>query len=676
MLGLIEKAAEAGIILYVEDEQLKYRQLGSEFPDDIKQHIRKEKEHIIAYLTNKNRDDSPSERLNILRQLENKVKEHPSKAALLCEGDSLTYQAFFTQVETLAKYIVNNAQDKPVALLLGRGMNTMIAIYAALRANVAYVPIEVANPQERISYYLDDSSTCLLVTEERYVDCSDSFDGKVALIEQALVSSKELPVQLPLIDSIESDSPAYIIYTSGSTGSPKGVVCSHDNLSHFGEVMKQQFTDLALDNDGKWLWNASYAFDASLKGVVALAQGMILVVPTELDVKDPKAIIKLIREHDIQVINTLPTVMEYILPHLESTKTYINLIVSGENVSNRLWAKLYEYSVPHNRKVINAYGPTETSVNASYELQKSNERVSIGRAAIGIQLYVLNDNRQEVPDGEEGELYISGSGVALSYLNRQEATESNFVTLPESQTRAFKTGDVVKKAEDGKLQYLGRIDNQVKYRGYRIELDEIRVKLNEFDGISDTAVVTTTSFAGPRIEAYFVVEKAELSIADIQAYLDLSLPEYMHPTKLEFVDEIPLTSGGKVDKSRLIVSKPFSESQDGPQKTDVASRISAIWSQVLEVQEIEPEDDFFRLGGHSLLAMQLLQSIDDEFGVAMEVGELFSLLTLQSQIDWLTENLSDLEIDTELYSAANNAIENAIEPDGKGNSNERVELEL
>ena len=674
MLGLIEKAAEAGIILYVEGGQLRYRQLGDEFPDSIKQQIKEEKENIIAYLTQKSAGETQQGSRNILMQLEDRVRETPDKTALIFENDSLTYREFSAQVDKLAKYIAHNAQGKPVALLLNRGMNTMVAIYASLRANIAYIPIDPANPQERINYYLQDSKSRVLIAEQQYAQDCGHFEGKVAVINEILAAPEGAQASLPEIAGIENNSPAYIIYTSGSTGEPKGVVCSHDNLMHFSKVMQQQFAELGLDSDGKWLWNASYAFDASIKAVVALAQGKTIVVPNELDVKDPKAIIKLIQGQNIPVVNTLPTMMEYLLPHLESGNIHVHIIVSGEDVDKRLWARLYEYSVSCGRKVINAYGPTEASVNAAYELQENNEEVSIGKAVTGARLYVLDENRQGVAPGEEGELYIAGPGIALGYLNRDEATEDNFVTLFDSQTRAFRTGDLVKQLSGGRLQFAGRVDSQVKYRGYRIELGEIKAALKGFEGIGDAAVITAKGAGGQRIEAYLVAEQQAPATADIQRYLDKTLPEYMHPGKLEFIDEIPLTSGGKVDKNRLLANKPAVEKKVMATGTDIASRLTAIWLETLEVEEVNPEDNFFQLGGHSLVAMQLLQSIDLEFGVTIEIRELLSLLTLQSQIDWLSENLSGADIDMEFLAKA--GLSSSTAGELADEASERVELEL
>lgn len=667
MLNIIEQAAKAGIVLYVEEEQLKYHQLGDEFPEAIQRLVKEQKENIISFLTKNNTESLGY--VNILQQLERQVQETPDKIALRFEEQNLSYREFAEQVDNLAKYIGLNSQGKPVALLLDRGINTMIAIYAALRANVTYVPIDPTNPIERINYYLDDSEAALLIAQGQYIEYADSVNANLVVIDSALEIGKDFNDLLPEISSILASSPAYIIYTSGSTGKPKGVVCSHANLVYFSGVMRQQFKELELGREAKWLWNASYAFDASMKSVVSLAHGHTIVVPTDLEVKDPRAVAALIQKKEITVLNTPPVVMEYLLPQLEASNIHVHILVSGDDVDQSLWNKLYEYSNACGRKVINAYGPTEATVNATFEVQTNAQEVSIGRAVEGTQLYILDSELNEVPSGCEGELYISGPGVALGYLNNPEATEASFITLPDSNVRVFKTGDQVKELDSQRIQFIGRNDSQVKYRGYRIELGEIKSAIKQYNGIQDVAVVTNGLKGELRIEAYLVAPEQAVSVADITSYLSRSLPEYMHPTKLSFVEEIPLTVGGKVDKNRLLAPTVSNITVDSVEGGDVATRLTAIWMEVLQVAEVKPENSFFELGGHSLLAMQLLQKIDMAFGVVMETRDLFSLLTLQSQIDWVQENSCDLDIN--IKDALN--IDTAVNGES---SNENVELEL
>lgn len=600
---------------------------------------------------------------NIVSQLEANVLLNPNKTALVCGDSSITYQEFSAQVEKLAGYIAQNAQEKPVALLLNRSINTMVAIYAALSANVAYLPIDPANPKERINYLLQDSEAQLLITEQDYEQFSAHFNGTFAIINQLLAADSTQGANLVKAAEIDSNSPAYIIYTSGSTGTPKGVLCSHQNLSYTNKVMLEQFELLGVDDQSSWLWNASYAFDASIKGVVALAQGKTVVVPSDEDVKDPKALCALIQKQNINVVNTPPILMEYLLPHLSSTQTHVHIIVSGDDVSKSLWSKLYDYSSSCSRKVINAYGPTEASVNASFDVQTNAEQVTIGGAVVGAQLYVLDSKGQQVAQGEEGELYISGEGLALGYLNRDDVTKAAFVEILASKTQAYKTGDMVKVLSDGKLQFTGRIDNQVKYRGYRIELDEIQTILKQHELIADAAVITNKIGEDLKIEAYLVAGSSQPTEQDLEVFLNDALPEYMHPTKLSFVSEIPLTSGGKIDKASLQGANVKPDTQVGSNSADIESRLSAIWLDVLTLDEVSPEDNFFKRGGHSLLAMQLIQKVDAEFGVELDIRQLFSLLTLQSQIDWLKEHLAEVEIE---FSQPENDVESKLKDIWKG----------
>jgi len=665
MRDIIEQAAQAGIILYVEEEQLKYHQLGDEFPEEIQTLIKGQKENIVSYLAQKNEVSTGG---NLLQRLASTVAATPNKIALTFEGESLTYQQFAGEVDKLAKFIAKHAGGEPVALLLDRGINTMVAIYAALRANVAYVPIDPSNPSERIAYYLQDAKSKLLITHTHYMTDGTNTSVSEVSIESALQDAHSADVALPELSEIEGGSGAYIIYTSGSTGAPKGVLCSHDNLAYFGEVMASQYQALGLDSDATWLWNASYAFDASMKSVVSLAYGKSIVVPSDVDVKAPRSIIALIQAHNVSVLNAPPVVMEYILPHLETTNTQIHLIVSGDDVAPSLWQKLYDYSDACGTKVLNAYGPTETTVNATYDVLSCALEVSIGRAVEGTETFVLDADLNEVAEGSEGELYIAGRGVALGYINNESATAANFVTLEGSDQRVFKTGDLVKRLDNDRLQFVGRNDDQVKYRGYRVELGEIKETIKLYDGIRDAAVVTNGQGGDLRIEAYLVATENGPSVADVTEYLQQTLPEYMHPTKIALVDEIPLTVGGKVDKNRLIEPIVTAAPAGDQGAQDIESRMSAIWIDVLKVPEVQPENSFFELGGHSLLAMQLLQRVDAEFGIVMETRDLFSLLTLQSQIDWVKENSNQADIEQLISGGASEA--------HNTESTESVELEL
>ncbi len=597
--------------------------------------------------------DSVKEESNIVSQLHQQIARYPEKIAMVSADKSISYQAFGAEVEKLAGYIAQHSQDKPVALLLDRSIHTMIAIYGALRANVPYLPIDPANPQERIEFLLQDAGATLLIAESKYQAQAKSFNGSVALIDQVLGADAPATASLPQVSGICLNSPAYIIYTSGSTGKPKGVLCSHKNLNYANDMMLQQFEELGLDEQSKWLWNASYAFDASIKGVVALAQGKCVVVPSDLDVKDPKALCALIAQQQISVVNTPPVLMEYLLPHLIVSETKVDIIVSGDDVSQGLWQKLREYSVANGRKVLNAYGPTEASVNATFEVQSDDEQVNMGRAVVGAELFVLNDKGEAVATGEEGELYIAGNGVALGYLNREQDSKAAFVTLAEN-TLAFKTGDMVQLLDGGKVKFAGRIDNQVKYRGYRIELDEIQTTLKGHQQVADAAVIAVKAGDDVRIESYLVAHLTQPSNDALEAYLTETLPEYMHPGKLTFVEEIPLTSGGKVDKATLQALTAKADCKVADNNADIEARLSAIWRETLSIDEVSPEDNFFKRGGHSLLAMQLIQKVDAEFGVELEIRELFSLLTLQSQIDWLKAYLDAAEVE---FGGADSGVE-------------------
>ncbi|MCG7542547.1 non-ribosomal peptide synthetase [Pseudoalteromonas sp. OF7H-1] len=641
MFDLIKRAVESGILLYVDEGELKYKQMGDEFPEDLKQSIRNEKKNLINHIIEQQSKNLG--KVSLIEQFAKNVVKHPSRTALIFGDKVLSFSEMLKQVEHLACYILAHSNHKPVAIMMGRGVDTMIAIYAALRANVPYVPIDPANPNERVSYYLKNSSAELLITDVD-VDASSKSIATPILFDDIMALEEFDKSVLPNISDIDEESIAYIIYTSGSTGKPKGVACSHKNLHYYENVMQQQYRLLNLTDCSNWLWNASFAFDASIKGVVSLAQGRSLVIPSDTDVKDPKSLVSLVRKFDVPVLNAPPIVMEYLLPHLIATQTYVNLIVSGDDISKALWAELFNYGILANRKVINAYGPTEATVNATLEVQTNDNEVSIGKAVDGAQLYIMDEKLQS--SDSEGELYIAGDGVAIGYFNNDKATSEAFVELDieSKKVRAYKTGDLVKVLDDNRIKFLGRTDSQIKYRGYRISLGEIEGVLKDFTGIKEAVVLGNKSENDMRIEGYLVGESESPSIEAIYQYLSSKLPEYMHPTSLTYLDTLPLTSGGKVDKGMLLNSNTMPASMDLSVNNSIADRLTFIWKEVLRKESIELEHSFFELGGHSLLAMQLMQKIENEFGLVMDTRDLFTLLTLQSQIDWVTENIDSTAV--------------------------------
>ncbi|KAF7767743.1 hypothetical protein PCIT_a3831 [Pseudoalteromonas citrea] len=569
------------------------------------------------------------------------AEQYSQKVALICEEQELTFTELDRRVTALSSVLLNTTPaGEYIGLYLNRSIDTVVAMLAALKAGVPYIPLEPGNPRRRNEMIIKDAGINTIIYHSDTHDKISFFAGKLLNIESDIDTSK----MQPAISNKLSTDVAYTIYTSGSTGLPKGVLNTHKNLLNFYYVFKEQLDGFNMEGDNGWLWVSSYAFDASLKGLIAVILGNTVVIPTEHEVKHPATLAKLIKNNDIKVFNATPLLMEFVLPELIASDIAVDLIVSGDNISQVLVKDLHSYCERVNRSVINAYGPTEATVNAAFTKLLAKEPISIGKPTVNTQLYILNGEQHFIPKGAIGELYIAGECLASGYLNRDELTHDSFIPCPWDKNKSlFRTGDLVRYLPNGNIQFISRNDDQVKVRGYRVELGEVAAHIRGIDSIIDAAVTINGKDLGvnTKIVAYFVTKKQSNSDC-IESKISQSLPGYMMPDEYIPVDEIPKTPGGKVDFNLLKQIKPSNRgnlpnvlSHD----SDIEQKLRNIWCSILSVESISDSDNFFQLGGHSLLAMKLIGDIKEEFDVNMELRDLFSLLTFSSQIDFLESQI-------------------------------------
>ncbi|WP_281560967.1 non-ribosomal peptide synthetase [Thalassomonas sp. RHCl1] len=617
------------------------------------------------------------------RHFETRAQINPQATAVICQGQRLTFGELNAAANRLAHYLcaefgktsaanpvnVGGGADFPrLGLLLERSIDTLVAILAALKTGIAYVPVDVNDPKLRQQQIFADADIKLLLIHSSQADKTAGTGVAKLVLDDENTRRRLLEYSSDNLMDVENskDQPAYIIYTSGSTGKPKGVVNSQGNLRHFYHGFSEQLSHFESVQQSPWLWNASYAFDASIKSLVALASGRQLVLASQDEVKDPGALAGLIARHQIQVFNAQPLLMEYILPKLEELGLNINLIVSGDKVSPELWQRIGNYCTQSGTQAINAYGPTETTVNASYALIDSRQSVNIGRPMLNTRAFVLDQALQCVPKGAVGELYVAGDGVALGYLNREQLTDDKFPLLTVAEkVRAFATGDLVRYLADGTLEFIGRVDNQVKIRGYRIEVDEITSVLNSLSQVETALVLPGLEQDVTRkLVAYLVLTEPQSraeQLAGIQSELASRLPDFMLPAQYLVLPEMPVTAGGKPDVRALSQTKPevlaLSSENAGTSTAkpmaeqvntaaegsdDVEQQLGEIWCAILNIPSVAAKDDFFKLGGHSLLAMKLLTEIDSNFGLRLSVLELFDNITLGAQAGLIRAKMPQL----------------------------------
>ena len=509
--------------------------------------------------------------------------------------------------------------EQPVAVLCGRNTEWIAALVGVMKAGCAYLPLDPEMPRERLGFILNDSGCRLLLAGAPYQ--AEVFEGVRSVpVAEAARFSKPTATRAAL----SPRSLAYVIYTSGTTGQPKGVLIEHGGFANtVGELMRG-WEVTARD---RVLGFAGPMFDASIVDIfLALASGAPLVLASKEAILDPARFLDLLRREGVTVA-TLPPAYLSALGPVDLTPLRL-LVTAGEAANPADVAR-------HVRRLtyVNAYGPTEISVCASYlrieaGTEFSGARVSIGKAIGRTQISILDEALRPLPVGAAGELCIGGVGLARGYLHRPELTAASFVTNPFREgERLYRTGDLGRLLPDGNIEYLGRRDTQVKIRGYRVEPGEIEAILKTHPAV-ETAVVTAFASAGAGELVAYVVPRADFDPRELRRFLASKLPAYMLPSRWIRISTLPLNSSGKVDRDALPDpgAAPDIRAERGPvaPRTPLEKTLAGIWEEVLEVAAVGVEDDFFEIGGHSLKAVRVLSRIKHRLGRSVEMADFFA----------------------------------------------------
>ncbi len=545
------------------------------------------------------------------RYFERQVRRTPHSPAIECAGETLTYLELDAYSNRIAHALLERGVSTGhfVAILLPKSPRLFAAILGVLKAGAAYVPLAPSFPGERITAILDDCDARVIISEDAtWSMFRDQIARPALLLDSEADFVAEQPTErLPTQDLELSSSPlCYVIYTSGSTGQPKGVMVEHRNVAAFIEGMRQTYE---LDARDRVYQGFSVAFDASVEEIwAALATGATLVVPTEEIARSPADAAEFIETNRITYFSTIPTFLSMIDAELPTVRT---LVLGGEACSAELvkrWSKPW-------RRMLNTYGPTETTVVATLAECRPGAPVTIGRALPGYCTYVLDENLKPVAVGQVGELYVGGAAVTRGYMNAPELTQERFIKSPfgSQNDRLYRTGDQVVLLESGELQFVGRLDGQIKIRGFRVELAEIESVLLQQPDIRAATVNATTTTQGMDLAAYVVTDDAiGLDRTAIAAALRQRLPEYMVPKYLEVVDHLPLSNSGKIDRKALPPPTALlkGEASEAELPADELERLIAdAWQNSLGVPVSVTDDFFLDLGGHSLLAAHAVSSL-------------------------------------------------------------------
>ncbi|MEU9574414.1 amino acid adenylation domain-containing protein, partial [Streptomyces massasporeus] len=545
----------------------------------------------------------------------------PDATALVHENTALTYRELDERAGRLARLLSEGgaARGRLVAVALGRSTDTVVALLATMKTGAAYVPVDPAYPADRIAYMLDDARPALVVTTTALQHALPD-DGP----ERLLLDAMPLPDEPLPHAALTPYDPAYVIYTSGSTGRPKGVVVSHTGVASMAAAHQEWFGG---GPGHRVLQFSSPSFDASIWEILTtLLTGSALVLAPAERLAAGAPLAALLAEQCVTHATLPPVVLaamgDATLP------ADMTLVTAGEALSAELvdrWS--------HGRRMVNAYGPTESTVCAtmSSPLRPGTGQPTIGRPITNTRVHVLDDALRPVPPGVPGELYLTASGLAHGYLGRPGLTAERFVASPYGPpgTRMYRTGDLVRWTPDGELDYLGRVDDQVKIRGFRIELGEIESVLARHTTVAQVAVVAREDRPGDkRLVAYAVPADDAADPATLRAHAAGELPDYMVPAAVVVLDALPVTPNGKLDRKALPAPDYAAPGTGRAPRTPRESALCAVFAEVLDLERVSLDDSFFDLGGHSLLATRLISRIRTELGAELTVRSLFETPTV------------------------------------------------
>ncbi|MHC5675049.1 non-ribosomal peptide synthetase [Nostoc sp.] len=583
-----------------------------------------------------------------LHQLfEAQVERSPDAVAVVFEDQQLTYNDLNQRANQLAHYLqqLGVGAEVLVGICVERSLDMIIGLLGILKAGGAYLSLDPAYPQERLAFILQDTQLPVLLTQQRLIKNLPESQTRLVCLDTDWGSIAQ-ESQENFITDCTTNNLAYIIYTSGSTGQPKGVLVNHRNVVrlllateswyHFNQQdVFSLFHSIAFDFSVWELWGA------------LLYGGKLVVIPYWLS-RSPEDFYKLLLTQQVTVLNQTPSAFCQLIQAEEllgnANKLSLRLVIFGgealEIQSLRPWFERHGDQSP---QLVNMYGITETTVHVTYRpLTIADLEVAcgsvIGRPISDLQVYLLDQQGQPVPIGVPGEMYIGGAGVARGYLNRPELTAQRFIPNSFSDkpnARLYKSGDQARYLPNGDIEYLGRIDHQVKVRGFRIELGEIETLLAQHPTIQQTVVTARVDHPeNQRLVAYIVPHPEQTpTTEELRHFLKQKLPEYMVPSAFVFLDTLPLTSNGKIDRRAL--PAPDSTRLDS-ENTYIAPRdqlefqLTKIWSEILGVQPIGVRDNFFELGGHSILAVKLFWQIEKTFNKNLPLAILFQSGTIEA----------------------------------------------
>lgn len=556
-----------------------------------------------------NATDYPVSFLPVHKLFEEQAVKHETDAAFIAGGKVLTYGELNRAANKLARFLLNNRlkPEEAVGMILPRTTDVPIAEYGIMKAGGAFLPMLPDYPDDRIDYCLRDSGSRFVITTEKIKsEKAKLFTDKpytVLTIEEALSSEDSTNPDL----DVTADSLAYIIYTSGSTGTPKGVMIEHRNLCNFVDANPLNHETVNFISHGKTaLAVASISFDFSLMEIhIPLCNGLTVCMASEEEIHNPLALFQLIEQNGVDVVSGTPSFIASFLDlpqakeALKNIKTYD---LGAESFPPSLYEKLR--LVSPEAIIVNGYGPTETTISCISKVMTGGKAVTIGRPAANVRAYIRDKSGHILPAGARGELIICGDGVGRGYINLPEKTAASFIRL--KGRKAYRSGDLARYNQEGEIEFFGRLDNQVKLRGFRIELDEIEAIMSEYPNIKRSVVaVRENPGAGQFLCGYFTASQL-IDKARLTEHMKRSLTYYMIPSVLVQLDALPLTSNGKINKKALPEPEFTAEKRNFAEpETELQKKLCAMFAKAIGAEKVGINENFFEIGGTSLSASKV-----------------------------------------------------------------------
>ncbi|WP_306352312.1 non-ribosomal peptide synthetase [Flavobacterium sp. '19STA2R22 D10 B1'] len=606
--------------------------------------LKEEEKYQLLY--DFNQTDYKYETLNVLEAFQRQIQENPDHVAIVFQDKKITFKELDIISNQLANCLINQYQiqkEDLVGVLLDRSEWMVIAILGILKSGGAYVPIDTNYPVERKENIIKDANVKILLTEVNYIFDYNFYEGVIFAVDVEF-NADEFDSILPEV-AIAPNDLAYVIYTSGSTGTPKGVMIEHKGIINL--ALNQQ-KEIGITNQDIILQFASISFDAfGWELYASLISGSTLVITTKKVIGSAEELATLIQKEQITIATLPPSYQISLQDNIHFFDSLRILISAGEALCMKVTKKFQEKGIT----IINAYGPSENTVCATMTNSPfiNEHRASIGKPLPNVKAYVLDAYNNVCPIGVAGELCISGIQVARGYFNQPELSQEKFIKHPfdtNATSRLYKTGDVCRYLSDGNIEFIERIDNQIKIRGHRVELGEIEQVILMDEEVKQV-VVDVKEFSNNKLIVAYIMTNKEVDKKALQLRLKKILPNYMLPSYYVNIDVIPLTENGKIDKNKLpkINEDDLIKEKYVAPTNEIEEQLVNIWREILVIDTIGIIDDFFSLGGQSLKLMRLKNEYHKIFNIKIDINDLFDKNTIQKTAEFIQFINQQKEVD-------------------------------